>query len=91
MRAMTVGAVAVFLGTAGFAQAEGNDRFNGKYLVSGATHMARADKGKNISAKKKSAPKFNPKEISVDQSVPWQKAPKDSSRQMKSKSPHLVD
>lgn len=91
MRAMTVGVVVVSLGTAGLAQAEVGDRFNGKYLVSGATHMARTDKSKSTSAKKKSAPTFNPKEISVDQSVPWQKAPKNSSRQMKSRSPHLVD
>lgn len=91
MRAMTIGAVVVLLGTAGLAQAEGNDRYNGKYLVSGAKHTARTDKSKSISAKPKTAPHFNPKELSVDQSVPWQKAPKDSSRQMKSRSPHLFD
>lgn len=91
MRAMTIGAVVVFLGAAGLAHAEGNDRYNGKYLVSGAKHTARADKSKSIATKRTVAPHFNPKEIAVDQSVPWQKAPKNSSRQMKSRSPHLFD
>lgn len=85
MRTVTTAAVVVLLGATGFAHAESNDRYNGKYLVSGSKHMAPARKGNS------SAPRFNPKEISIDQSVPWQKAPKDSSRQMKSRSPHLMD
>ena len=85
MRTFTTAAVVVLLGASGFAHAESNDRYNGKYLVAGAKHMAPARKGNS------NAPRFNPKEISIDQSVPWQKAPKDSSRQMKSRSPHLMD
>ncbi len=84
MRAVLIGA-AVCLGAVGLAHAGGNDRYNGKYLVTGVKHMASANKGKNI------APQFNPKEISVDQSVPWQRRQKDTSRYMKSKSPHLFD
>ena len=91
MRAIVIGAAAVLLGTAALAPAEGNDRYNGKYLVSGAKHTARADKSKSIATKRKVAPHFNPKKIAVDQSVPWQKAPQNSSRQMKSRSPHLLD
>ena len=91
MRAMTIGAVVMLLGATGFAQAEGNDRYNGKYLVKGATHMAPTSKAKRNASKQPTAPHYNPKELSVDQSVPWQKAPKNSSRQMKSRSPHLFD
>ena len=91
MRAMTIGVVVMLLGATGFAQAEGNERYNGRYLVKGATHMAPSSKSKSKAAKQPTAPQYNPKELSVDQSVPWQKAPKNSSRQMKSRSPHLMD
>ena len=45
MRIVTTAAVVVLLGATGFAHAESNDRYNGKYLVSGTKHMAPARKG----------------------------------------------
>ena len=81
MRAMrTIGAVVALLSTTGFVQAEGSDRYNGNYLVKGVTHRAPASKVKSNAAKQITAPEYNPKELSVDQSVPWQKAPKNSSQ-----------
>jgi len=54
-----------------------------------AERKARVNKVEGITVKQKVTPKFNPKEIAVDQSVPAQRSPKNSSRYMKSRSPHV--
>ena len=56
-----------------------------------AERKARVNKVEGITIKQKVTPQFNPKEIAVDQSVPAKKSPKNSSRYMKSKSPHVLD
>jgi hypothetical protein len=56
-----------------------------------AERKARVNKVEGITIKQKVTPKFNPKEIAVDESVPAQKSPKNSSRYMKSRSPHVLD
>jgi hypothetical protein len=89
MRVVLVG-LAVVIGTLEFAGAE-ESRFSGKYQVAKPRHTARVNKVEALTVKQKVVPQYNPKELTVDQKVPSTKAPKDSSRQMKSRSPHVLD
>jgi hypothetical protein len=48
-----------------------HDRFNGKYLLTGVRHQyARVSKIDGFAVKQKVS-RYNPKELAVEQSVPW--------------------
>jgi hypothetical protein len=47
-----------------------HDRFNGRYLLTSARHYSRVSKVDGFAVKQKVS-RFNPKELAVEQTVPW--------------------
>ncbi|HWE18360.1 MAG TPA: hypothetical protein VG758_14445 [Hyphomicrobiaceae bacterium] len=89
MRVVLIG-LAVVIATPDLVGAA-ESRFSGKYQVSKPRHTTRVNKVDALTVKQKVVPQYNPKEISVDRKVPSTKAPKNSPKFLKSRSPHVMD
>jgi hypothetical protein len=77
--------------SSGPATGQQTNQGDSTFIKQRAKEKAKVNKIEALAVKQKAAAQFNPKEISVDRSVPWQKASKNSSRHMKSRSKHVLD